>query len=633
MTARRGIAGLRPVAALPLLALSILALSILALSILAVPFAARAAGPVDVAVDTDISFALDEPKAEAAWRVFVPEPGLLAVETDFETMDRIDAAVTDDDGRVIGDLGARLATPGAYTVTIRRRAGVDDAFGMSRWDGNGTTSLNLWDPDTDAFEPNDGEATRTRFAPGPDSPRAGGPVSLYPRNDSDPYLIEMDRPDWLTAGFAVTELHDPDLDLWLQADNDDRTRLDKGRSLRLAAGSHRFRLMADRPFVLPAGLTLSFAPDWDTCEPNDSMETACPLEDGIAKQVSFYPDRDQDWFSLDLPRKGVVAIALAGLPQPDYDPAGNLIRGARISVWARGPEGAGIRHVQIQVAHGTIFMDVPVSGRYLLNLQAEWVGGANPVRALELTPRYFDAAATGGAAKAPFSILGIDTSQSLSFTVLAGIGRGKYYAASNARDIASAIRDFMDLPDAPTPRPGPAPSQRRSLVIDRDLQDKDPALLVAVQKARDAWRIDLNADRPEPETADRSGDDPDASAGRPARMPQRPTTTAGRNGWTSPPASRSRRTTGPHRRSGSRRRLLRRRPPRPRPRPRPQANSTGCSPSMRRWRPTRSCRFGAGTTACRTAPSSRAWKPAARRRCRTRWNGRNASPRPWPGAT
>lgn len=430
------------------------ALRFLLAATLLLPLPAPAAEGIHQPGET-VEFALTEPGGFQDIRVGVMRPGLLAFEMESETARKVTVEVIDLQGRVVGKGGARILRGGEYLIRLRRHPDIADDWSLARWDGMGTGVLVLWSPDLDSFEPNDSPDAGAVLALDDDNPVAGGPVSLFPSDDEDHFILRLARPGFVTGVISVPAIIDPSVNFWFE-ESADGSKWRSGETRLLPEGDLRLELRSSAPHPVPVELGFEFVPDWDACEPNDRPEQACDLTGGETVQISLFPEGDIDWFVVSVDRPGAIALSLTGLPPTDYDQNGRVVRGLDLRVdFGQTPAGRG---GQILVTHGTVFIGTPLAGKYNFALSGRWVE-ANPVRALGIKASFVDP--TAGPPDPNFSIVGVygggsDDNSALELTILAGLGSGRFYSATNAGDVEAAIRHFIGLEQVPEESEEPA---------------------------------------------------------------------------------------------------------------------------------------------------------------------------------
>jgi hypothetical protein len=422
-----------------------------ALTLLIAVAATDPAGAADLhAINDTVELVLTEASTAQELDVDVPRPGSLALETDPDTADRLRIEVRDAEGALIGVGGARIQRPGRYSLRTSRSADYASDWGLGRWDGHGEGVLVLWSPEPDAFEPNDDPAAAYRLALGPESPMAGGPVARFPDADQDHFILDLSEPGYVTLALDASTLTATDAYYSAQLE-DDQERWDPGQTRLLGAGEHPLVLSFSRPNPAPVALSLTYAPLWDRCEPNDREEQACDLSDGRIVPIMFYPAQDRDWFSFNAVRPGIIALSISGLPDDIYDRNGDLLRGLQLEV-RTGPVPNHPRgeYASSLITHGTIYVGAPKPGVYRFALSGRWIK-ENPMQTLSISARLVQEEERVAGRTARFSMLGIygesgiGDAASLELGVLAGIGGGRFYGAVSARDIEAAVRDFMGL--------------------------------------------------------------------------------------------------------------------------------------------------------------------------------------------
>jgi hypothetical protein len=68
----------------------------------------------------------------------------------------------------------------------------------------------------------------------------------------------------------------------------------------------------------PYRIALTFTTTADPAEPNDTLDVATPVTPGVPVTANILPRRDADWYRVEAPKQGALAIAITGVA-PDLD--------------------------------------------------------------------------------------------------------------------------------------------------------------------------------------------------------------------------------------------------------------------------------------------------------------------------
>lgn len=280
--------------------------------------------PVDVAFRPTIY-----PKSDHDWyRVWIPAPGLISV-TANRVPDDLEIAVRlwNLDGTVVqgwarpsrsgGDtyFNAELKLPGVYLIQVidwGDDTGVTEPFDLS------VEFL----PVKDMAEPNDlfgepavGPASRTVRA------------AIFPRGDHDWLAVDVDHPGQLE--FLVTNVPE-ELDVQIRTWNANKDVI-KGWQKPFRQGGD-LEGFVDLPqpgrYILEMSdigdnassvelfdLDLTFTSQLDQYEPNNTMAAATPHAAGNEIALNILPRGDYDWFRIDAPSQGELALTIDEGPE------------------------------------------------------------------------------------------------------------------------------------------------------------------------------------------------------------------------------------------------------------------------------------------------------------------------------
>ncbi len=264
------------------------------------------------------------PRGDADWfRIFVAEPGLLTVIAEHvpENLDismrlwNLDGTVVKDwasPGRAGGDtvLDVEVAIPGVYVIELvdgRSDAGSVETFSVSA----------LFRPVEDVAEPNNSFGTSAATARS-----AEQQLAIFPRGDTDWLHVDVDHPGELSM--LITNSPE-DLDLHVRVWNAEKTvvrdwigPLRKGGDVEAfvdlpKAGRYFIEIVDGRSDASSPDLfdlAMTFVPQPDQHEPNNSMAAAAQLTPGGQILFNILPRGDTDWFRVDVASGGELAIFL-----------------------------------------------------------------------------------------------------------------------------------------------------------------------------------------------------------------------------------------------------------------------------------------------------------------------------------
>ncbi len=264
------------------------------------------------------------PRGDRDWlRFWIAQPGLLSVVAE-NVPDRLDIALRlwNLDGDVVknwqqparagGDtvLEAELAVPGVYVLEMAD--GNNDASSHETFDLTASFT-----PVEDETEPNES------FAEAAPVERSGRrKLAIFPRGDRDWLSIDVEQPGELrmlaTGSPEQLDIHmrvwDSNKDVirnWIAplrrgGDTDGFVDLPRpGRYfVEIADGN------SDASSALLFEYRLAFTPQPDQYEPNNGPAEAAPLTPGGEILFNILPKGDRDWFRVEVPAQGELAISI-----------------------------------------------------------------------------------------------------------------------------------------------------------------------------------------------------------------------------------------------------------------------------------------------------------------------------------
>lgn len=205
--------------------------------------------------------------------------------------------------------------------------------------------------------------------------------SIDPKDDTDWYLIEVDRPGVLHISIVQVPAS---LEIITRVYNAERAAISGWiKPLRAgaettgsvdipAAGKYYVQLEDDGRDAAspdPYTLELRYEPG-DAFEPNDSFGLAAKVSPDGEFYGSLQPLGDKDWFTFEVARRGALHVAITRLPENieavfrAYDANGNAITG-----WI-APLRAGAENIAV--------VDLPAAGRYYLHIEEANNDARNP---------------------------------------------------------------------------------------------------------------------------------------------------------------------------------------------------------------------------------------------------------------
>ncbi|MCC0042973.1 MAG: caspase family protein [Brucellaceae bacterium] len=269
------------------------------------------------------------PRGDRDWyRVWIPEPGLLTLIAE-KVPDNLDIYMRlwDLDGKVVRDwqgpareggdtvLEAELAVPGTYVVEM--------TDGNSNAESpDGFVFVAEFEAVEDETEPNEsfGEAAHLENT-------SRHRLAVFPKGDRDWLSIDVDHPGELRM-LATGSPENLDIYMRVWSANKDVIRdwiapLRKGGDTEGFAdlprpGRYFIEITDGNSDASSAELfdyELKFTPQPDQYEPNDSPAEAAPLTPGGEILFNILPKGDRDWFRVDVPAQGELAISIDEGPE------------------------------------------------------------------------------------------------------------------------------------------------------------------------------------------------------------------------------------------------------------------------------------------------------------------------------
>lgn len=158
----------------------------------------------------------------------------------------------------------------------------------------------------DADEPN-GDAKRAKPLPFGEART----IAILPAGDEDWFKLTVTE-----TGYIVPEAEADDVGLVYECFRGSRT-LEHAAAWRVEPGDYVLRVHGEYGSTMsatPFPLTVTFLGEMDAGEPNDDERRATPLEVGASATAALFPDRDADWFSIEVPRGGTLNVELEDVP-------------------------------------------------------------------------------------------------------------------------------------------------------------------------------------------------------------------------------------------------------------------------------------------------------------------------------
>ena len=215
-----------------------------------------------------------------------------------------------------GDTTGRfdIPAPGRYYLEVRDKD--DNARSTQPY----TIKVDFT-PAADPFEPNGEFAQATPLS-------FGQPVhaNILPRGDADWFVFSVERQGELRMQIAEV---DKELDMVFRVYNADYQAISnwyaplaKGGNTEgtfdLPSGGRYYLLVSDgnndARAIQPYRLTLDFVPTVDPFEPNNSFGHAADLGTDRTVQATILPQRDADWYTLQVPHHGELQVEAANVP-------------------------------------------------------------------------------------------------------------------------------------------------------------------------------------------------------------------------------------------------------------------------------------------------------------------------------
>ncbi len=264
------------------------------------------------------------PQRDHDWlRFWVPEPGLFRALVE-KVPDNLDIVMRlwDLDGNVVRDwqgpprkggdteLDAELRVPGVYMLEMAD--GGDDAENFNSFQLSAD-----FVPVRDEAEPDDSFADAANV-----EPSSRHKLAIFPLRDEDWLSIDVDHPGELKILATdvpaeldiVTRIWNANKDVirdWvapLRKGGDNESTVDLPKPGRYFIEVSDGGSDASSPQLFD--FALAFRPEPDQYEPNDGPAEATPLTPGGEILFNILPVRDHDWFRIDLPTRGELAVSI-----------------------------------------------------------------------------------------------------------------------------------------------------------------------------------------------------------------------------------------------------------------------------------------------------------------------------------
>lgn len=271
-----------------------------------------------------------------------------------------------------GETSAVADLPGAgvYSIEVTAESGQRSAEPYTlEW---------AFTPTGDLHEPNDRFALAAPLEFG-DSYAA----TTFPQRDLDIYVIKTPSQGELSVEITQVpevlnvevRLRDNNLDVLNNWVGPLAHGGDTSATFDLPAGGRYFLEIgdgsADARSVDPYLVAVEFVPTGDESEPNDLLSRAVALPFGEEVHATIFPQRDRDWFAIDLPYLGELVVSATEVPA-DLD--------VSMRVWNSNRDPVSDWFAPL--AHGgdtTLTFDAPEPGRYYL----EVADGGDDARSVE----------------------------------------------------------------------------------------------------------------------------------------------------------------------------------------------------------------------------------------------------------
>lgn len=285
--------------------------------------------------------------------------------------------------------------------------------------------------DADVLEPNDDKPARL------DLDRAYR-VTLLTQEDVDRFTVTPEKPGLLTFE-TVGLVPSPVLFTGRFGDQDvsgsPLTVRASGGPVVVELRGAQYRPAASDPFFIRA----VWAPDPDPAEPNDTRPAARPLAFGAPVPVVLWPERDFDWFALNVPGPG----ALYAILHDGYTALYHA--GVYVEVALVGPDGNPVGDFSQLLTDPQRTLRVTKPGLYHVRVSRPSGASLDPFHlSVEFLP---DGAADPKPDSAGLSVfyLGIDLDESGStaLKLTARAGRGAFFSADNPENITERLAEVM----------------------------------------------------------------------------------------------------------------------------------------------------------------------------------------------
>ncbi|MCC6739481.1 MAG: hypothetical protein IT452_10585 [Planctomycetia bacterium] len=273
--------------------------------------------------------------------VVLEAPGPGYVRATFEGAHADVEAVFNLDGtRNLGANLARVDVAGAVFAVVQ------DHWGSARREPLHVTFS--FEPETDAFEPNDTPGSAAALEPG-DWQRA----RIAPGNDSDWFAVDVPEDGYIVLDCEISDRFDPHLQA--SRPGEDRPFAD-GRNLPVKSGPVLLRLYErwGRPTPGPFAFRVLFVAEPDETGPNDSADDPARIETNRPYELAIATPTDLDFLQFGLAQPAAVEIETLG-PLPRDLTVALLDAEGRETPFGAGPRflGPGTHRVVLHTRWGS----------------------------------------------------------------------------------------------------------------------------------------------------------------------------------------------------------------------------------------------------------------------------------------
>lgn len=161
----------------------------------------------------------------------------------------------------------------------------------------------------DADEPND-DARRAKPLP-LGEPRT---IAILPAGDQDWFLLKVTETGYLVPEADLYEVEDVGLSYELHRG---AKSLGHATAWRVEPGDYVLRVHGEygsTASATPFPFTATLVSEMDPGEPNDEEKHATPLAVGASAEAALMPERDADWFRIEVPSAGSLRVELEDVP-------------------------------------------------------------------------------------------------------------------------------------------------------------------------------------------------------------------------------------------------------------------------------------------------------------------------------